>query len=220
MKSSRSLRLVALLVAVMSGAGIGSSARAAAVVSGFTLEDNADVAGVHLAMNGAGWRQRGNVRIDVSALYTQQRVNSLGALDRLPGVKRIELIMLLDVSGALASRAFVADFEAAATPAEFAQLINDVSAVGALYSDLPRLRKGDVITMDVIPGKGIAGALNGHPMVARGSASPYIGSDLMTRVLLRMYVGANTSPELRDNLLGLSASMRDVVAPKGGSGIR
>ena len=191
---------------------VAPAAKAAVVVSGFAFAPGVVVAGAPLSMNGVGWRQHGPVRIDATALYTQKHASSVDELERLPGVKRVELVMLVDVDGSMASRAFLADFEAAASQAEFGQLINEVAAFGALYSALPRLRKGDVVTMDIVPGKGIAGELTGRPMVPPGSASRYLGSDLKGRVLLRMYVGARTPPELRDNLLGLSTSMQHEAA--------
>jgi len=46
---------------------------------------------------------------------------------RRPAPSSIELVMLQDISGAQASRFFLIDFEASATPTEFAQQINEVS---------------------------------------------------------------------------------------------
>ena len=101
------------------------------------------------------------------------------------------------------------DFEASATPAEFAKLITEVSQVGDIYSSLPKIKKGDVVTMDWIPGKGVLATLNGAQLTAHGAPSPYINSELLAKVMLRMYVGGKTPAELHDNLLGLSNSMRD-----------
>jgi len=36
-----------------------------------------------------------------------------------------------------------------------------------------------------------------------------MNSELLARVMLRMYIGGKTPAELHDNLLGLSSSMRD-----------
>jgi hypothetical protein len=131
------------------------------------------------------------------------------ALEKLPGIKRIQLAIQQDVTGSQASRYFLIDFEASATPAEFAQLINEVSLIGNIYSALPKIKKGDIVTMDWIPGKGMIATLNGAVLTPHGATSPYMNNELLGRVMLRMYVAAKTPQELHDNLLGVSTTMRD-----------
>jgi hypothetical protein len=182
---------------------------AAVDVSGVPLDETVTVAGVPLKLNGAGFRKRGYFKIDVTALYLQQKYNSLDAVEKAPGVKRLQLAIQQDVTGSQASRYFLIDFEASATPAEFAQLISEVSQIGDIYSALPKIKKGDIVTMDWIPGKGLIATLNGNVLTSHGAASPYMNNELLGRVMLRMYIGGKTPAELHDNLLGLSYSMRD-----------
>ncbi len=178
-------------------------------VSGVALDETVTVAGVPLHLNGAGFRKRGYFKIDVTALYLQQKATTLDAVENAPGVKRVQLVIQQDVTGSQASRYFLIDFEASATPAEFAKLITEVSQVGDIYSSLPKIKKGDVVTMDWVPGKGLIATLNGNALTAHGAPSPYINSELLAKVMVRMYVGGKTPAELHDNLLGLSTSMRD-----------
>jgi hypothetical protein len=194
--------------AALLGSALGG-AWASVDVSGVTLDDTVTVGGTPLALNGAGYRKRGYFKVDVTALYTAQKVNSVEALEKLPGAKRLELVIQQDLSGSQASRYFLIDFEASATPAEFAKLITEVSQVGDIYSSLPKIKKGDIVTMDWIPGKGLIATLNGNPLTPHGAPSAYINSELLAKVMLRMYVGGKTPAELHDNLLGLSSSMRD-----------
>ena len=186
-----------------------SGALAAVDVSGVALEETVTVAGVPLKLNGAGFRKRGYFKIDVTAVYLQQKATTLDAVENLPGVKRVQLVIQQDVTGSQASRYFLIDFEASATPAEFAKLITEVSQVGDIYSSLPKIKKGDVVTMDWVPGKGLIATLNGNQLTPHGAASPYMNSELLAKVMLRMYIGGKTPAELHDNLLGLSNSMRD-----------
>jgi hypothetical protein len=197
-----------LLAALVIGSAF-TSAWAAVEVSGVPLDETVTVNGVPLVLNGAGFRKRGYFKIDVTALYTQQKYNSLEAIEKAPGTKRLELAILQDITGSQASRYFLIDFEASATPAEFAQLINEVSTIGSIYSGLPKIKKGDIVTMDWIPGKGILAMLNGAILTPHGATSPYTNSELLGRVMFRMYIGGKTPAELKDNLLGLSTSMRD-----------
>ena len=178
-------------------------------VSGVSLDETVTVGGVPVHLNGAGYRKRGYFKIDVTAVYLQQKQTSLEAIENAPGVKRVQLVIQQDVTGSQASRYFLIDFEASATPAEFAKLITEVSQVGDIYSSLPKIKKGDVVTMDWIPGKGLIATLNGAVLTPHGSATPYMNSELLARVMLRMYIGGKTPAELHDNLLGLSNSMRD-----------
>ena len=178
-------------------------------VSGVSLDETVTVGGVPLKLNGAGYRKRGYFKIDVTAVYLQQKLTSLEAIENAPGVKRVQLAIQQDVTGSQASRYFLIDFEASATPAEFAKLITEVSQVGDIYSSLPKIKKGDIVTMDWIPGKGLIATLNGNALTPHGAPSPYINSELLGKVMLRMYIGGKTPAELHDNLLGLSNSMRD-----------
>jgi hypothetical protein len=189
-----------------------SGAWATVDVSGVTLDETVTVAGVPLKLNGAGFRKRGYFKIDVTALYLQQKASTLDAVESAPGVKRVQLVIQQDVTGSQASRYFLIDFEASATPAEFAKLITEVSQVGDIYSALPKIKKGDVVTMDWVPGKGVLATLNGVVLTPHGAPSPYINSELLSKVMLRMYVGGKTPAELHDNLLGVSTSMRDKPA--------
>ena len=205
MKMQSLRRLVSALVL---GCAV-SGAWAEVDVSGVPLDETVTVGGVPLHLNGAGYRKRGYFKIDVTALYLQQKATTLEAVENAPGVKRVQLTIQQDVTGSQASRYFLIDFEASATPAEFAKLITEVSQVGDIYSSLPKIKKGDIVTMDWIPGKGLVATLNGTQLQAHGTPSPYINSELLAKVMLRMYVGGKTPAELHDNLLGLSSSMRD-----------
>ena len=197
-----------LVSALLLGCAV-TGAWASVDVSGVPLDETVTVAGVPLKLNGAGYRKRGYFKIDVTALYLQQKYNTLDAIEKAPGVKRVQLAIQQDVTGSQASRYFLIDFEASATPAEFAQLISEVSQIGDIYSALPKIRKGDIVTMDWIPGKGLIATLNGAVLTPHGAASPYMNNELLGRVMLRMYVGGKTPAELHDNLLGLSYTMRD-----------
>jgi hypothetical protein len=205
MKMQTLRRLVSALVLGCAASG----AWAEVDVSGVPLEETVTVGGVPLHLNGAGYRKRGYFKIDVTALYLQQKATTLDAVENAPGVKRVQLVIQQDVTGSQASRYFLIDFEASATPAEFAKLITEVSQVGDIYSALPKIKKGDVVTMDWIPGKGVIATLNGAILTPHGATSPYMNNELLAKVMLRMYIGGKTPAELHDNLLGLSSSMRD-----------
>jgi hypothetical protein len=208
------MRRIAPTLALVSALLGADAAWAVVDVAGVPIEETVTVAGVPLTLNGAGYRKRGYFKIDVTSLYTQQKVTSIEALEKLTGPKRVQLTIQQDITGSQASRYFLIDFEASATPAEFAQLINEVSMIGDIYSSLPKIKKGDVVTIDWVPGKGLIAMLNGAVLTPHGAPSPYMNSELLSKVMFRMYVAGKTPAELHDNLLGTSYSMRD-HAPTG-----
>ena len=206
--SMQTLRRVVSAV-ILGSTLVGASAWASVDIGGVPIDEATTVGGVPLLLDGAGYRKRGYFKIDVTALYTQTRVSSSDALEKVAGPRRLEIVVQQDITGSQASRYFLIDFEASATPAEFAQLINEVSLIGDVYSSLPKIKKGDIVTMDWIPGKGLLAMLNGNVLTPHGATSPYTNSELLSRVMFRMYTSGKTPAELHDNLFGVSYSMRD-----------
>jgi len=203
------MKSIRLLVTALTLLGVAAGAFANTEVSGVSLDETAVVGGQKLQLNGAGFRKRGYFKIDVTALYLPQKMSALEQIENAAVPRRIELVILQDLTGAQASRYFLIDFEASATKAEFANLITEVGQVGDIYSSLRTIKKGDIVTMDWVPGKGLLATYNGAPLTPHGASTPYINSELLGKVMLRMYVGGKTPAELHDNLLGLSSSMRD-----------
>jgi len=196
------------IAACLLGAAILPLPAAALDIEGISFDDSITVDGSRLLLNGVGWRKRGYFKVDVTGLYLGQKASTIEAVEAMPGPKRLQLVILQELTGATASRYFVADFEAAATKDEFRTLLNEVFLVGQVYSSLPKLKKGDVVAMDILPGKGLATTINGQSVMVPGTDSRFIKSDLMGRIFLRMFIGGRTPAELRDNLLGISRSMR------------
>ncbi len=142
-------------------------------------------------------------------MYLPDKRASLDAINKLSGPKRIHLHVLRELSGSTISSYFLNDFKLVSTDAEFRSLINEVGSVGAIYSALPRVYKGDVFWIDWEPGKGLSVTRNGN-LMAQGLFTPYLAthnSELMYQIFLRIYAGAAVPEELRRNLLGQSTSM-------------
>lgn len=177
-----------------------------ATVEGVQFDESVTVGGSKLVLNGAGFRKRGFFKTDVSAIYLQQKTTTLESIYKLRGAKRILLYVLKDIPGATISRYFVNDFKLVSTDDEFKQLINEIGAIGQVYSSLPKVSKGDVVAIDWVPGKGIACSYNGKSLAIDGT-NYYLNSELMYQIFLRIYVGPAVPEELRLNLLGQSRSM-------------
>lgn len=109
------------------------------------------------------------------------------------------------VTSSTISRIFIADFKQSATEEEFKKLIDVISQVGAAYSNVKRVVKGDVVNLDWVPGKGWMAFHNGKSLAVEGTTSgAAINSELAYQIYLRMYIGANAPEDLRNGLLGLT----------------
>lgn len=205
-----------LLLNFLLAAHITAFASVGAEVEGVQLQDTVTLAGTKLVLNGAGFHKRGFFKTNVQAVYVIERQQTLEGLTKLGGPKRIHIHVLKEIPGATISRYFLTDFKLTASDVEFKQLINEVSQIGNVYGGLPKVIKGDVITIDWIPGKGIQSTLNAKPMAFRDN-NIYLdtpNAELMYKVFLRMYVGPAVPEELRLNQLGLSRSMNSAAAER------
>ncbi|MDI1259327.1 chalcone isomerase family protein [Aquabacterium sp.] len=182
---------------------------ASAELEGVELEETITAYGQKLVLNGAAVRKRGYFKADVTALYLPEKRTTPDAIFKLNGIRRIQLNLLREFTSSTISRIFIADFKQNSTDAEFKQLINEISQVGAAYSAVKRVSKGDVVNLDWLPGKGWMCAINGKqlmidPGVAGGSSSHAINNELAYQIYLRMYIGPAAPEELRNGLLGLT----------------
>jgi hypothetical protein len=180
-------------------AGWALGAQAAVELEGVKVDEAVTASGTHLVLNGAAVRKRGFFKTDVTALYLPEKSTSPDAVYHPRGPLRIVLYLLRDIPTSLASRFFVSDFKQVATDAEFRQLINEVGRTGALYGNLNRIAKGDVVVMDYVPGKGMTINFNGKPL----TDTPW-RNDLYVEVYLRMFVGSTVPDDFRKGLLGLT----------------
>ncbi|MDO9003226.1 MAG: chalcone isomerase family protein [Aquabacterium sp.] len=195
-------------------------AQAATVeLEGVQLEDTITAYGQKLVLNGAAVRKRGYFKADVTALYLPEKRTTPDAIFKLNGIRRIQLNILREFTSSTISRIFIADFKQNSTDAEFKQLINEISQVGAAYSAVKRVSKGDVVNLDWLPGKGWMCSINGKqlvidPGVTGGTSNHAINNELAYQIYMRMYIGPAAPEELRNGLLGLTRLPRAVGGSK------
>lgn len=182
-----------------------TSAQAEVELEGVQLQESITVAGRKLVLNGAGVRRRGYFKADVTALYLPEKRTTQEAILKLDGYRRIQLNILREFTSTTISRIFIADFKQAATEDEFKKLIDVIGQIGAAYSNVKRVVKGDVVNLDWAPGKGWIAFHNGKQLNGDGtSAEMAINNELAYQIYMRMYIGASAPEELRNGLLGLT----------------
>jgi hypothetical protein len=180
-------------------------ARADVEIEGVAIEESINVGSKKLVLNGAGVRRRGYFKADVTALYLPEKRTTPEAILKLDGYRRIQLNILREFTSSTISRIFIADFKQAATEEEFKKLIDVVGQIGAAYSNVKRVVKGDTVNLDWAPGKGWIAFHNGRQLNGdNANAVMAINNELAYQIYLRMYIGAAAPEELRNGLLGLT----------------
>ncbi len=190
------------------GSLMGAPSARAASLDGVAVDDAVQVAGRRLQLHGAGISRSWLVRVYAIALYLPDRSASLTEALHTPGPRRIAIALLRDVSAedfrsAITDRLRrddgVPDRTALEGPAQ-----RLVQAVG----QQPRgLRKGDVLTLDWVPGTGTVVELNHRPLIEPVRGSAFYGA------LLAVWLGEQAADAtLRAQLLGAPSAAQRVVA--------
>ena len=205
--SSTRLRLtrIALLLGLF-GVLLTPPLARAALLEGVAVDDTVQVAGRRLQLHGAGISRSWLVRVYAIALYLPEHSASLAEVRQTEGPRRIAIALMRDVSAE--------DFRSAITD----QLSSDEAGVDRTALQGPArqlvqavarrpqgLRKGDLLTLDWVPGTGTVVELNHQPFIepVRGRA--------FYDALLGVWLGEQVSDtSLRAQLLGAPASQRVV----------
>lgn len=169
----------------------------ALVVDGIAFEDAARVGGRELRLNGVGFRAVASFKGYAAGLYLSEPARTPAEVAALPGPKRLQLRMLLDVPSAEFAKAFRKGVERNTAAAERPALAERVQAFDQLVLSLGQVRKGDLVNLDFVPGQGLVMSVNGK---LRGLPVP--GEDLYA-ALLRSFLGERPYDRaLKAGLLG------------------
>ncbi|MDO9238309.1 MAG: chalcone isomerase family protein [Aquabacterium sp.] len=177
-------------------------AHASVEMEGVELAESITAYGQKLVLNGAAVRKRGYFKADVTALYLPERRTTAEAVYKLDGVRRIQLNILREFTSSTITRIFLADFKQSATDDEFKRLIGPIGQIGAAYSNVKRVSKGDVVNLDWLPGTGWMASHNGKVLTAENGGVMAIKDELAYQIYLRMYIGQAAPEDLRNGLLG------------------
>ena len=170
----------------------------AAELEDVKLEDSVRVDGQEIQLNGIALRTRFAVfKVYVAGLYLPQKTSSGPAAVEARGAKRMELVMLRDVS----SEQFIDSFDVALrnnnSEAQLAEVNAHKEDLFARIRAIGEARKGTRILLDYLPS---AGTLLTVGEVARGKPMP---GEAFYRAILRSWVGENPAQEdMKKALLG------------------
>jgi len=166
-------------------------------VAGVKIEETAKVGNQDLKLNGAGIRYKVIFKVYTAALYLTEKKTTVPDVMAATGPRRIELVMLRDVSSEDFSRAFMTGIQNNVDKADKSKIVNQLLKFGELFASIPELKKGDVLTTDWIPGVGTQIHFNGKPV------SETLPDQVFYNALLKIWLGEKPADsKLKLSLLG------------------
>jgi hypothetical protein len=169
----------------------------AARIEDQTFDDRIRVADTDLQLNGVGLRAVAWLKGYAAGLYLVEKAATPAAVLAQKGPKRVQLKMMVDVDSKEFVKAFGKGMRRNHSEAEQAALRDRMVRFDVIVTALGKLKKGDVVDLDWLPGQGLRLALNGRP---RGETIP--GEDLYAGIL-KIFVGRDpVDPKLKAGLLG------------------
>jgi hypothetical protein len=168
-----------------------------AVVEGQRFDDDAQIAGRSVVLNGTGIRAVAWFKGYVAGLYLPARASTAAAAVTMAGPKRLRMVMLHEVPAAEFTKAFDKGVSRNADKADLPALRERMKRFEALIVSVGKVKKGDIVDLDLEPEKGTVFLINGK---SRGD--PIEGSDFYA-ALLRAFVGERPyDDKLKAGLLG------------------
>lgn len=170
-------------------------------VSGVKLDDTVQVGTQTLKLNGAGVRYKVIFKVYVAALYLPEEKSTTPEVLALPGAKRVTLVMLRELSNDDLGHRFMDGLRNNLDIEERSKLIKPMITFGKMFSLVPMLKKGDILTFDWIPGTGIVCQFNGQKV------GETINDPVFYSAVLRIWLGKDPADEsLKQKMLNAKSS--------------
>ena len=175
-------------------AALGASA---ATISGQRFDDRIRLGETELQLNGLGLRAEWFLEGYAAGLYLPVKATLPAEVLAEEGPKRLRMKMMLDVPAKEFNKAVRVGIGRNSPPAEQDAVRERIERFLGLITAASTVKKGDVIDIDYLPGRGLILSINGRP---QGDAIP--GADLYGAVL-KIFLGERpVDRELKSGLLG------------------
>lgn len=176
---------------------------AATDVGGVELEDSTQVAGKDLKLNGGGISMRLVFKVYAMGLYLLDRRKTPEDVLSSEGPRRLMIAMLRDVSSDEFDDAVMRFLSNGEHPAK-ARIAAQMLQLGKAIAAQPKgLRKGDLLTLDWVPGTGTVVELNRKPLTEP------LRDIAFYNALLNIWLGDKPAdPLLKTRLLGNPPGLR------------
>lgn len=183
---------------VLAGLLVNLGAQAASIAEQ-TFDDRVRVGGANLVLNGLGVRAVLWLKGYAAGLYVAEKAGTADKLIAQAGPKRIQLKMLIEVESKEFTKAIHSGLGKNYGDAARAPLRAREAQFSALVDGLVKLRKGDVVNLDYLPGQGLVLSRN-----ERVVGSPIAGEDFYAAIL-KIFIGDEpVDKALKRGLLGVA----------------
>ncbi len=169
----------------------------AADVAGVTFEDGVSAGDRALVLNGSGVRSKFMFKVYAIGLYLPARTKDAAQAIAQAGPKRIRIVTLRDVGADMFVSGLAKGVEKNQDAGELAALKPRLDQFTATLKALGEVKKGSVVTLDLLSGGLTRLSLNGAPL---GKDIP--GEDFY-RALMRVWLGSEPAQDdLKTELVG------------------
>lgn len=168
-------------------------------VNGVKYNENIEIKGGKLQLNGAGTRYKAVFKVYAAGLYLDKKAASTEEVLRDSGAKRISLTMLRDIDANELGRLFIQGVKDNTPRDDYGRILVSVMRMSQVFSDYKRLKSGETITIDWVPGTGTVINVQG-----RSAGEPFSEPEFYA-AMLRIWLGPSPADwQLKDALLGLT----------------
>lgn len=168
----------------------------AAQVGNVTVDDTAHLGNSNLILNGAGVRSKFIFDLYVTALYLVEKKHTLAAVLADPAEKRIALYLMDDINADNLLYGFQHAIKKNQTEESMQAMKEEMHEFDRMGHQFGRMKEGDVIFFDYLPGTGTQITVNGS---IRGT----IAGAAFNHALLQIWLGDKPAQEdLKFLLLG------------------
>ncbi len=189
--------LLASLTSALMPTGWAQAGLAPLLVEGQPFERQIRLGGVSLRLNGTGVRAVAWFKGYAAGLYLSEPAHAPESALSSPGPKRLQIRMLQDVPASEFEKAFTKGMQRNAPDEQLAGLAPRMAAFARAIRAVGKVRKGDVIDLDLDPARGTLFALNGTLQ------GPAIAGDDFYAALLGSFIGEHPfDARLKSGLLG------------------
>ena len=176
------------------------AAAATVDMAGVKMEDQIDLRGSKLVLNGAGVRYKAVFKVYTAGLYLGKKAGTPEEVLAVTGPKRMQITMLREIDSNELGKLFTRGVQDNAPKAEMSKLIPGLIKMGQLFADQKKLVAGDVFMIDWIPGTGTVITVKGVPQ-----GEPFKEPEFFN-ALMRIWLGPVPADwKLKDALLGKPA---------------
>lgn len=165
----------------------------AETIAGVKLDETVQVGNQNLKLNGAGIRYKVFFKVYVGALYLPEAKSTTSEVLALPGAKRVTLVMLRELSNDDLGQRFLDGLRNNLDASERIKLVGPMISFGKMFSIVPKLKKGDVLSFDWVPGTGVVCFFNGEKI------GETINDPNFYNAVLKIWIGQHPAEEALKN---------------------